>query len=59
MTCFFEELSLTALEKVVFKKSVTLEGYNLISIHVNHKDMVKFCFAEDNRFKRLLKELIR
>jgi len=59
VTCFFEELPLTALGKVVSKESATLEGYNPISIHANHRDMVKFCSVEDNGFKRLLGELIR
>ncbi len=59
ITCFFEELPLCAVEKVVFKDSATLEGYNLISIHVNHRDMVKFGSVKDNKFKRLLKKLIR
>ncbi len=59
ITCFFKELSLCAVEKVVSKNSATLEGYNLISIHINHRDMVKFDFTEDNKFKRLLEELIR
>ena len=59
VTCFFEELPLPVVGKVVSKESATLEGYNMISIHANHRDMVKFGSAEDNRFKRLLGELIR
>ena len=41
------------------KNSATLKDYNLISIHINHKDMIKFDFTEDYEFKRLLKELIK
>jgi predicted alpha/beta hydrolase family esterase len=61
VTCFFEELPLPlpVVGKVVSKESATLEGYNQISIHANHRDMVKFGSAEDNGFKRLLGELIR
>ena len=61
VTCFFEELPLRMpmVGKVVSKESATLEGYNSISIHANHSDMVKFGSAEDNGFKRLLGELIR
>lgn len=59
VTCFFEELPLPLVGKVVSKESATLEGYNPISIHANHRDMVKFGSAEDNGFKRLLGELIR
>jgi hypothetical protein len=59
VTCFFEELPLPVVGKVVSKESATLEGYNPISIRANHRDMVKFGSAEDNGFKRLLGELIR
>jgi len=59
VTCFFEELPLPVFGKVVSKESATLEGYNAISIHANHKDIVKFGSAEDNGFRRLLGELMR
>jgi protein SERAC1 len=59
VTCFFEELPLPVVGKVVSKESATLEGYNLISIHANHSDMVRFCSVEDNGLKRLLGELAR
>jgi protein SERAC1 len=59
VTCFFEELPLPVVGKVVSRESATLECYNMISIHANHRDMVKFSSAEDNGFKRLLGELIR
>jgi hypothetical protein len=57
--CFFEELPLPVVGKVVSKNSATLEGYNLVSIHANHRDMVRFSSANDNGFKRLLGELVR
>lgn len=59
VTCFFEELPLPGVGKVVSKESATLESYNHISIHANHRDMVKFASAEENGFKRLLGELVR
>ncbi|RYP17693.1 hypothetical protein DL765_004371 [Monosporascus sp. GIB2] len=59
VTCFFEELPLPMVGKVVSKASATLKGYNLIGIHANHRDMVKFSSSEDTGFKRLLIELIR
>jgi hypothetical protein len=59
VTCFFEELPMSAIGKVVSKQSATLEGYNSISIHANHRDMVRFASEEDTGFKRLLGELIR
>ncbi|KAH7370320.1 Alpha/Beta hydrolase protein [Rhexocercosporidium sp. MPI-PUGE-AT-0058] len=59
VTCFFEELPLPVVGKVVSKESATLEGYSSFSIHANHRDMVRFGSAEDNGFERLLGELIR
>lgn len=59
VTCFFEELPLSVVGKVVSKESATLEGYASFSIHANHSDMVKFASAEENGFKRLLGELVR
>ncbi|UPK91511.1 hypothetical protein LCI18_002446 [Fusarium solani-melongenae] len=59
VTCFFEELPLSGVGKVVSKGSATLEGYNAISIHANHSNIVKFSSMDDNGFKRLLGELIR
>ncbi|CAH0053253.1 unnamed protein product [Clonostachys solani] len=56
--CFFEELPLSVVGKVVSKESATLEGYDPISIHANHRDMVKFFSAEENGFKRLVGELL-
>jgi hypothetical protein len=59
VTCFFEELPLPVIGKVVSKDSATLEGYNQLSIHANHRDMVRFNSATDNGFRRLLGELVR
>ncbi|KAI0861761.1 hypothetical protein F4860DRAFT_474984 [Xylaria cubensis] len=60
VTCFFEELPLGILDRVVVTKaSATFEGYPLSSIHANHSDMVKFSSAEDNGFKRLSGDLLR
>lgn len=59
VVCFFEELPLPLVGKVVSKESATLEGYGSISIHANHSDMVRFASAEENGFKRVLGELTR
>ena len=59
VTCFFEELPLPMVGKIVSRESATLEGYNRFSVHANHSDMVKFGSADDNGFKRLLGELVR
>ncbi|KAM0361995.1 hypothetical protein ACHAPK_011591, partial [Fusarium culmorum] len=57
VTCFFEELPLSTVGKVVSKESATFEGYDPITIHANHADMVKFRSAEENGFKRVVGEL--
>ena len=59
VTCFFEELPLPGVGKVVSKESATLEGYASFSIHANHSDMVKFVSVEENGLNRLLGELVR
>jgi hypothetical protein len=59
VTCFFEELPLPMVGKVVSKDSATFAGYNLISIHGNYSDMTKFASAEVTGYKRVLRELTR
>ena len=59
VTCFFEELSLPVVGKVVSKDSATFAAYPAMSIRGNHSDMVKFATVEDNGFKRLAGELVR
>ncbi|KAK1770374.1 vegetative incompatibility protein HET-E-1 [Phialemonium atrogriseum] len=59
ITTFLEELPLPVSGKFVSKDSATFEGYNAISIHADHINMVKFGSVEDNGFKRLLGELTR
>ncbi|KAH7459867.1 hypothetical protein FOMA001_g19853 [Fusarium oxysporum f. sp. matthiolae] len=57
VACFLEELPLSTVGKVVSKESATFEGYDLITIHANHGDMVKFASTEENGFKRVVGEL--
>ena len=45
--------------KVVTKESAIFAGYNPISIHANHDNMVKFTSLEETGFKRVLGELTR
>lgn len=59
ITCFFEELPMPGYGCIVNKESATFAGYQSVSIHKNHSDMVKFSSPEDNGFKRLLGELKR
>ncbi|KAL5327020.1 hypothetical protein ACEPPN_004710 [Leptodophora sp. 'Broadleaf-Isolate-01'] len=59
ITCFFEELPLPVFGKVVSKQSATIEGYTSVSVHANHRDMVKFGTEDDNGFKRLVGDLMR
>ncbi|KAK5011659.1 hypothetical protein LTR28_009893 [Elasticomyces elasticus] len=59
VTCFFEELGMPTVGIVVSKESATFAGYNPVSIHANHSDMVKFAVSNDNGFIRVLGELRR
>lgn len=59
LTCFFEELPLLAVGEVVSKDSATFPGYNVMSIHANHRNMVKFGNSDENGFKRVVGELVR
>lgn len=59
VTCFFEELPMPVVGKIVSKESATLEGYSSFSIHADHRDMVRFSSTDDNGFQRLLGELMR
>ncbi|KAK3934879.1 Alpha/Beta hydrolase protein [Diplogelasinospora grovesii] len=59
VTCFFEELPLPAVGRVVPKESAALEGYTAVSVHADHRNMVRFGSADDNGFKRLFAELVR
>ena len=59
VTCFFEELPLWKDRKVVSKESATFEGYNPISIHANHSNMVKFASEGESGFISVLGELVR
>ncbi|KAK4031660.1 kinesin light chain [Parachaetomium inaequale] len=59
VTCFLEALPLPVAGQVVCKESAILEGFTCITIHANHRNMVKFSSAEDSGFQMLLGELIR
>ncbi|RBR26548.1 uncharacterized protein FIESC28_00665 [Fusarium coffeatum] len=57
VACFFEELPLSTVGKVVSKESAEFEGYDPITIHANHADMVKIGSTEETGFKRVVGEL--
>lgn len=59
VTCFLEELPLPVAGQVVSKESAILEGYPSITIHANHRNMVKFASDEEDGFQMLLGELVR
>jgi protein SERAC1 len=59
VTCFFEELPLPGVGKVISKASATFADHPIMSIYANHGDMVKFASVEDNGFKRLAGVLVR
>lgn len=59
VACFYEELPLPFVGLVVSKDSATFEGYHPISIHADHRNMVRFTSPDETGFKRLVGELIR
>jgi hypothetical protein len=52
-------LPLPVAGQVVYKESAILEGFTCITIHANHRNMVKFASAEEDGFQMLLDELDR
>ncbi|EED20591.1 conserved hypothetical protein [Talaromyces stipitatus ATCC 10500] len=59
MTCFHELLPLRRNIIVVSKDSATFDGYNPVSIHGNHINMIKFASRKDSGFERVKGELRR
>lgn len=56
--CFFEELPTVARKLVVVPKaSATRDGYSAISIHADHREMVRFLSDVDTGFVRVLSVL--
>lgn len=59
VTCFLEELPLPVTGQVVSKDSAILEGFPSITIHANHRNMVRFVSEAEDGFQMLLGELLR
>ena len=59
ITCFYEALPMAFSIFVVPQESAILAGFNNISIHANHRNMVRFKDAEDPGFRSLHQELSR
>ena len=59
ITCFWESLPMPHVGTIVARASASLAGYNAISIHANHRDMVRFIDAEDPGFLGVVGELKR
>ncbi|KAH6615851.1 Alpha/Beta hydrolase protein [Chaetomium sp. MPI-SDFR-AT-0129] len=53
VVCFFEELGLPVVGPIVSKASATLEGWQSLSIHANHANMVKFPSEEHTGYIRV------
>lgn len=55
ITCFFEELPMPVIGKIVSRESANMGSeYNAISIHANHREMVRFRTSEDRGFIQVL-----
>ena len=59
ITYFWESLPMPVVGIIVARSSASLPGYNAISIHANHRDIVKFNMAEDPGFISVLGEVKR
>ncbi|KAF8854611.1 hypothetical protein BDZ45DRAFT_596807 [Acephala macrosclerotiorum] len=59
ITCFYEELPLPGIGVVVPKHSAILPGYPAISIHKDHREMVRFTGKDDPGFISVSGELQR
>ncbi|KAL8831007.1 MAG: hypothetical protein Q9191_001103 [Dirinaria sp. TL-2023a] len=58
ITCFYEELPLHVIGKIVEMNSAILPGYASYGIHANHMDMTKFN-KDDKGYESVLGELRR
>ncbi|KAH7397431.1 hypothetical protein BKA66DRAFT_454343 [Pyrenochaeta sp. MPI-SDFR-AT-0127] len=59
ITCFYEELELPVIGKVVEEHQAKIMGYSSYGIHANHMNMTKFSSAEDNGYKTIRREIRR
>ncbi|KAK0627900.1 hypothetical protein B0T14DRAFT_451216 [Immersiella caudata] len=59
ISCFYEELPLPGIGRIVPRESAVLPGYISIGIHANHMDMARFRAADDPGFLAVCSELRR
>ena len=59
ITCFWESLPMPHVGTIVARASASLAGYNAISIHADHRDMVRFQNEEESGFLGVVGELKR
>ncbi|KAJ3568959.1 hypothetical protein NPX13_g6245 [Xylaria arbuscula] len=59
VACFFEELELPAVGRVVERESATIAGWPKHSIRANHMDMVRFAASDDDGYQQISGELKR
>ena len=59
ITSFCETLPMLVVGQIVPQESASLPGYNSISLHANHRDLVRYGGPSDNGFKLLLGEIRR
>ncbi|KAK2740377.1 hypothetical protein FQN57_006117 [Myotisia sp. PD_48] len=57
ITCFFEQLPLPRLGKLVPEATATLNGYKSIGLFADHLTMAKFISRDDDGFKAIVGEL--
>ena len=59
VTCLFESLPMPVVGKIVPTDSAILQGYTSISVHADHREMVRFASEDDPAFRKVVCELER
>lgn len=59
VVCFFEEIGYHKIGKIVSKASATFASDTPISVHANHRDMVRYASPEDDGFQSVAAQLRR
>ena len=59
VTCFYEALPMSMGKLVVPEGSATLDGYNAIGIHADHRNIARFKCKDQDGYKMVLEELQR
>jgi hypothetical protein len=54
IVCFYEELPVPGLGKIVESNATVLQGYSSYSVHGDHKNMTRFSGSKDDGYEKAL-----